>query len=162
MVTAFVSYGSNKGDRSKNIAKALDLFRKHFTLINISSFYKSEPVYTNQSGEFINGIIKIETDLSVNDLYEKLKMIERQLGRINVASNEDKPIDIDLLYYSDKVIEKPPIIVPHHKAHLRKFILTAMVDLEPDFVHPRLNKTQKQLLDELDDNKKVEKIPDLS
>ncbi len=160
MKKAFISFGSNKGDRSKNVAKALDILRKHFLIADVSSFYNSEPVYTNQTRNFLTGVIKIATKLEPKQLHEQLQMIERQLGRINIARDEDKIIDLDLIYYEKKAIEQPPIVIPHHKAHKRRYVLQAMNDIDPEYLHPKLKKTQKQLLDELGCDKKVENISD--
>ncbi len=160
MTIVYISFGSNKGDRSKNIAKALDLVRKHFDIIDISNFYLSDPVYTNQSRQFLNGVVKVETNMTAKEVYEKLDIIEKQAGRINIARDEDKPIDLDLLYFGNKVIQQAPMVVPHHKIHQRKYILTAMNDIATDFVHPAFNKTQKELLNELECNKKVKSISD--
>ena len=79
---------------------------------------------------------------------------------MNFNRDEDKPIDLDLIYFGNKVIEKPPLIIPHHKAHKRKYILVAMNELNPDFIHPIFGKKQSELLDELDCDKEVNKISD--
>jgi len=159
MAICYISFGSNKGDRSKNVARALDSFRKHFTILDISSFYDTEPVYKTQNGNFLNAVIKVETDFTPVEVCEKVKLIETQLGKINVDRTEDKIIDIEFLYYGDKIVKNSPVIVPHHKAHTRKHILAAMAEISPEHVHPALGKTQKELLKELKCKKEVTAIP---
>ncbi len=157
MTFAYISFGSNKGDRSRNVARALDFLRRHFTIVDVSSFYESEPVYTNQTNNFINGIVKIETDSGAEFVYNQIGIIEKQMGKINVERDQDKLIDIELLYYGDTIVSVPPI--PHHKAHQRKYILVPMCELDCEFTHPSLGKTQREMLDTLDSPRSVKKIP---
>tara|TARA_Y100000034_G_C6846145_1_gene383322 strand:- start:121 stop:597 length:477 start_codon:yes stop_codon:yes gene_type:complete len=158
MIICYISFGSNRGDRSRNIAKVLDLIKNHFTILNISSFYESEPVYTNQTRNFLNGVIKVETEMTAKETAETVKKIEYQGGRINMERDADKIIDLDLLYYGNKAIEQPPVIIPHFVAHQRKYILTAMAEIDSEFIHPVTKKNQKQMLDELNSPKSVVKL----
>jgi len=158
MVICYISFGSNRGDRSRNIAKVLSLINNNFTVVDISSFYDCEPVYNNQTNNFLNGVVKVETDLSAKETFETVKKIEYQGGRINFERDDNKIIDLDLLYYGDKTIEQPPVIIPHFVAHQRKYILTSMNEIDSEFLHPVTKKTQQQMLNELESNKKVTKL----
>ncbi len=159
MSTSFIAIGSNKGDRQANIDKALALLKAHeeISVLAVSSFIETAPEgdclpdgQGTPQENFLNGALKIKTDLMPLDLLSQLKMIERRLGRVKGEPNAPRPMDLDILFYDDVVIvDGKNLTIPHPRLISRMFVLKPLVEIAPDFVHPRLNKTVKELYDQL-------------
>jgi len=152
MATAFIGIGSNLGDRQANIDKALGFLKAHedIDVLAVSGFIETEPEGGFPQEKFLNGAIKIKTDLMPLELLSQLKMIERRLGRVKGEPNAPRPMDLDILFYDDVVIlEGKHLTLPHPKLSSRSFVLRPLAEIAPDFIHPRLNKSVKELLDQL-------------
>ncbi len=156
MATVYLGIGSNLGDRAANIEKALMFLKEHeeIKVLSISAMIETEPVGGRQQGKFLNGAIKIDTDLMPLDLLSQLKMIERRLGRVKTEElNAPRPMDLDILFYDDVVIiEGKSLTIPHPGLAERYFVLKPLSEIAPDFMHPRLNKTIKELCEVLESN----------
>lgn len=161
--TVFIAFGSNQGDRQDLCDRAVALMRllPLSALTGISSYYETEPV--GLDGEttplwFYNGVVRIETGLRPEPLLAICQETERSLGRAPDRRNGSRPIDLDLLFYGQRVIETPPLTIPHARLHQRRFVLAPMVELAPDWIHPRQRQTVQTLLDNLTDPHHVRKI----
>lgn len=162
MPSAFIGIGSNLGDRIKNCSDAIFEISNISGIKSISSIYETEPVGIEDQPEFINCVIKIETDLTPTDLLAKLLGIEEDLGRERSVIGGPRIIDLDILFYDDRVLEYGDLIIPHPRAHLRRFVLEPLNEIDPNLVHPRLNVSVSKLLIELKDKKIVKKIGEFS
>ena len=153
MATVFLAIGSNVGDREANIQKAVGFLKEHqdIDVLSVSSFIETEAVGAGlPQGRFLNGALQIETDLTPLDLLTQLKMIERRLGRSKREMNAPRPMDLDILFYEDVVIlEGKNLTIPHPRLPQRYFVLKPLLEIAPDFMHPRLQKTVKELYEEL-------------
>lgn len=152
MATAFIAIGSNLGDRQANIDKALGFLKEHedIQMVAVSNFIETDPEGGLAQPKFLNGAIQIKTDLLPLDLLSQLKMIERRLGRVKGEPNAPRPLDLDILFYDDVVIvEGKTLTLPHPRIASRLFVLKPLLEIAPDFVHPRLKKTVRELHDEL-------------
>ena len=152
MATVLLAMGSNLGDRQANIDKALGILKenKEFKMLAVSSFIETEAVGGQPQGRFLNGAVKIDTDLKPLELLTQLKMIERRLGRAKHEPNTPRTMDLDILFYDDVVIiDGKNLAIPHPRLAERTFVLKPLVEIAPDFVHPRLKKTVKELYEEL-------------
>jgi len=160
MVISYIGIGSNIGDRYSNIIKAIkytELVPK-IKVIKISNIYETSPVgYFNQP-YFLNCVIEIKTNLSPEMLLLKLQKIENILGRKRNHKNSPRTIDLDILFYEDKIISTKNLIIPHPELDKRKFVLKPLSELKPQLIHPVLNKTVKKLLNELNDKKQKIKL----
>ena len=149
MATVYLGVGSNLGDRSAHIDKALTLLKENedIRVLAVSEFFETEPRGGSPQGKYLNGAIKIDTDLMPLDLLTQLKMIERRLGRVKTEElNAPRPMDLDILFYDDVVIlEGKSLTIPHPRLAEREFVLKPLAEIAPDLVHPRLSKTIKQL-----------------
>lgn len=148
MAIVFLGIGSNLGDRQANIDKAIALLKENqdVGILTVSSFIETEPEGGPPQGNFLNGALKIKTDLLPLELLSQLKMIERRLGRAKGEPNSPRPIDLDILFYDDVVIvEGKSLTIPHPRLTQRTFVLKPLMEVAPDFVHPRLKKTVKEL-----------------
>lgn len=147
MPKVFIGVGSNLGDRASYLefAKKELLRVAGLTDLQCSPIYETEPVAA-EGGPFLNAVWSFETDLLSQDLLKKMQEIEAQANRQRNKPNEARTIDLDLLFYGQEVLNEPGLLVPHPRLHERAFVLEPMVKLDPDFVHPVLKKTVKELL----------------
>ena len=163
MITSYISFGSNMGDRNKNIEKAIEYLKEldGIAVKRVSSIYETQPVGGPPQGAFLNGVIEVETMLLPDELLDRLKGIEARLGRVKTEENGPRPIDLDIIFYQDIVIDGERIRIPHPRMQEREFVLRGLCEIAPDFLHPRLNKTVKQLYEELtlaDESNKINSL----
>ena len=149
----YLSIGSNKGNRYSFIKEALRLIQKDIgEVILISKIYETKS-WGFQSDDFLNLCILIKAELIPKKLISKLKKIEEGIGRKrNNDKIEAREIDIDILFYSDKIVNQKDLIIPHQRLHLRNFVLYPLNDIAADFIHPILLKSVNELLNECEDN----------
>lgn len=147
----YLGVGSNLGDRKFYLerAKALTLRLPHTRFLRGSSALETEPVGGPPQGKFLNTAWEIETQLSPQALKEALLQIETQLGRKRSVPNAPREIDIDILFYGNQVIEEDGLQIPHPRLYERLFVLAPLAELIPDWTHPQLKKTVKELLHEI-------------
>ena len=149
----YLSIGSNKGNRYSFIKEALRLIRKDIgKVILMSKIYETKS-WGFQSDDFLNICIMIKSELLPSELLNKLKIIEERIGRIkNSTKILAREIDIDILFYSDKIVDYEDLIIPHPRLHLRNFVLYPLKDIASDFIHPILLKPINELLEECEDD----------
>lgn len=148
-VTVYLGLGSNLGDRHQNLEKALDYLAQRLRIGKKSSVYQTEPVGNTHQPDFLNMVLEVKTMLRPDDLLVLTQGIERKMGRQPGRKNSPRPIDIDILFYDDQVIEGDQLTIPHPHIKERAFVLVPLTEIAPGLKHPVLNKSIKQLLDEL-------------
>ncbi len=148
-VTAYLCLGSNLGKRQDNLDQALNLLSQRLKLGQISSIYDTEPVGNTNQPRFLNLVCQVYTRLAPTELLALAKGIEMKLGRAPRTSNAPRPIDIDILFYGDQVIETPELVIPHPRLAERAFVLIPLAEIAPDLVHPVNNKTITELMRQL-------------
>ena len=154
MHQAFVSIGSNLGDKIENCRKGIDalLADGRSVLVNSSSFYRTSPVDYEEQDWFVNLVIKIKTDLEPVDLLDKMKGIEEAAGRkASTVRFGPRVLDLDIIFFGERIIQTAKLEVPHPRMHKRRFVLKPICDIEPSMVHPLLGKDMRSLLDGLKD-----------
>ena len=154
METAYISIGSNIGDKLDNCKKSVISIeaKTRSKIIAVSDFYKTEPVDYMDQDWFVNGVIKIETSQSPTELLKNLRSLEIEAGRIEKKIRfGPRVLDLDILLYSDVILNLPDLVIPHPRMHKRCFVLKPLCDIDSGIVHPIINKDVKQLLRELDD-----------
>ncbi len=154
------SLGSNIGNKVNTLKEAIEVFEYAEVLneIKISSFYESEPYGEKDQDWFVNIAISGYTDYSPDFLLGMIKNTEYLLGRKIRNRWQKREIDIDILLFNDLVISTKYLTIPHPQMHLRRFVLEPANEIAPNFVHPILNLTIKQILDICEDNSTVRKI----
>jgi len=156
----YVSFGSNKGNRLKNIIAALKEIEIQLGRIeNISSLYESKSCgFVGR--DFYNGCLILKTKYSLKTVLRILLKIESSLGRIRGDTGVyiDREIDLDILFFDSVVKKSKKITVPHPRINNRKFVLIPLCDLNSDFIHPKINKSIFEISSLLKNNSHVKKI----
>jgi 2-amino-4-hydroxy-6-hydroxymethyldihydropteridine diphosphokinase len=157
---AYIGFGSNLGDKiaycEKAIAEILDL--DNHKLLAKSSFYKTQPVGYRAQDWFVNGFIKLESDLEPLDLLQALKEVESRLGRTETFQWGPREIDLDLLLYEDRIIQTDQIQIPHPRIQERQFVLIPLAEIAQGLVHPVLKKSIPKILEEIKEDQGVERL----
>ena len=149
MALAYVALGSNLGDRAGNLHAAIERLGALGTVEAVSPFVDTAPVgYTDQP-RFLNAAVRLRTELAPRDLLDSLLAVEAALGRVRTIRWGPRTIDLDLLLYDDRVVDEPGLMVPHPRLHERRFVLEPLAAIAPDLVHPILQKTMRELLQEI-------------
>lgn len=149
--TVFIAFGSNLGDRQRNILNSIALIntKPGTSVSRCSSIYATNALHDDSQPEYLNGIAEVETELPAQQLLKELKDIENELGREKTEKWQPRLIDLDIIFYGNDIIDIPSLQIPHRQSHLRSFVLEGMCQLEPDKIHPVLKRTCKQLWDRL-------------
>lgn len=151
MKSIFLGVGSNLGDREKNLDQARQkLEREGIRVCRTSPVYETEALcrFENKRKmpKFLNAVFELETNLMPDQLLEALEGIEKKMGRKQKGNWKPRPIDLDILFYGDQVVESPRLRIPHPEIANRWFVLKPLSDLAPDWMHPISKKTIKELL----------------
>jgi 2-amino-4-hydroxy-6-hydroxymethyldihydropteridine diphosphokinase len=146
----FLSLGSNMGNRLAKLKAAVLNLSPQISVKKKSSVYETPPWGFVEQDAFLNQVIKAETYLEPEALLRHLKRLETALGRVPNFQNGPRLIDVDILFFDDVVIDTPLLVVPHPRLHERAFVLVPLAEIEPDFVHPTLQKPIWNLRDEVD------------
>lgn len=151
MARVWIGIGSNLGDREHRIRQAISVLHDRFTLRACSPVYESKPAYVEAQPDFLNLVCEIETALPPAQVLDQLKQTEVQLGRTPSFRYGPRLIDLDLLFYDDQVIEIPGLTVPHPRLTERAFVLAPLLDLAPEWIHPQLGLSVRELYTQLGD-----------
>jgi len=153
---AFLSLGSNLGDRADYIRKALErLNQSGVTVRRVSSLYETEPVDYRAQPWFINCVAEVETKLSPRQLFKVCKAVERVLGRRPAIPQGPREIDIDILFYENVVVRSAALRIPHARLEERRFVLVPLCELAPEIHHPVSGRTAAEMLAETRDTARV-------
>jgi 2-amino-4-hydroxy-6-hydroxymethyldihydropteridine diphosphokinase len=157
----YLSLGSNVGDREAHLRDAIGRLSALRTVSRVSHFYETEPVEFTDQPWFLNCAVELDTEQSPQELISALLDIEKQMGRDREASAPKGPrtIDIDILLFGDQIIDQHGLKVPHPAMHQRRFVLAPLAEIDAEAIHPVLERSVGELLDELPaDAGKVRKI----
>ena len=146
MSKVYFSIGSNKGNRSGLINEAIDKIDIIIgKVLQKSSIYETKSWGFN-SNNFYNICILLESTLTPELILNKILTIEKDMGRLKTTDQySDRCIDIDILFFDNRIVNSKSLEIPHPRIQLRKFVLTPMLELTPDLIHPILNKSIRQL-----------------
>ncbi len=160
MFEVYLSIGSNLGDRFKNVINSLIEIEKigGTTIDKISSLYETEPYGNKDQKEFLNLVVKLDTNKELKDFFYNMKAIEQKLGRTKKAKWLPREIDIDILFFGDMIYRDDEIQIPHYDLHNRRFVLEPLCEIEREYIHPRLKKNLSEILSELKDTSAVRRL----
>ncbi len=147
----FVAIGSNLGEREDYIAMGLEGLGQceDCKVEQVSEIITTKPYGVTEQPEFLNGMIKLKTLLSPQELLQELHRIEQEAGRERLVHWGPRTLDLDIIFYDDWVIDTEELQVPHPDMQNRAFVLQPLAELAPFLRHPLFNKTVTQMLKEL-------------
>lgn len=148
---AYLSIGSNMGDREQNLRNAISALKdcRQIRSVQNSSFIETKPYGKTDQADFLNSAVSLETLFSPKELLQKLHQIEAAEGRTRELHWGPRTLDLDILFYGKQVYEDTDLVIPHVDLENREFVLKPLCELAPHFRHPILGKTVEQLLQEL-------------
>ena len=150
MSIAYISIGSNLGDREENCKQVLRLLNANGIFIKKQSrMYETEPWGVKDQPKFINMAVEAETDKKPEELLRILKEIEKEIGRTETVKWGPRVIDLDILFYDDLILKIPGLEIPHPLLHERDFVLKPLCEIASDKKHPVTGKTVKEMLENL-------------
>ena len=157
--------GGNQGDRRKLIEEATVLIQRRIGTVALASgIYETEPwgdFGDERPQNFLNRALLVETLLSAHEVLREALSIEADLGRLrpSISSNSSnprnpsrprsyhsRPMDIDLIFFNEEIIDTEDLTIPHPRAHLRRFVLEPLAEIMPSYRHPTLGLTVGELL----------------
>ncbi len=162
MIRLYLLLGGNLGDKKKVFEETISrIARRVGTIAAKSIVYETEPWGFESKDMFWNQVIEVLTELSPEQVLLQAQQIEQEMGRIRKANQYDsRVIDIDILFYGDRVIDQENLTVPHPRIQERKFALIPLNEIAPGLIHPVFHKSIAQLLLECQDNLDVRIAPD--
>ncbi|MDC3104829.1 2-amino-4-hydroxy-6-hydroxymethyldihydropteridine diphosphokinase [bacterium] len=156
MNEVYLQLGSNIGDRLDNLDQSIKIITERIgNVLEKSSVYESTPWGVVNQRNFLNQVIFVKSNFDPYTILDLVLQIEKDMGRIRIEKWGERIIDIDILFIDDLIIESENLCIPHEFIAKRKFVLQPMCEIAPGFIHPKLNKTISQLLEECIDDKKV-------
>ena len=147
MTLAYVAIGSNLGRPLEEVKQAFEDLRSvaQTVLVKRSSLYRSEPLGYAEQPPFVNAVALLDTALCAERLLEALQAIEARHGRSRSFANAPRTLDLDLLLYGDAVVDKPGLVVPHPRMHLRAFVLKPLLEIAAGIAIPGIGAAQTML-----------------
>ena len=147
MKRAYLSLGSNLGEREESLREALRRLEcEKLQVVRVSSIYETQPMYVADQPWFLNLVAEVDTDFFPMQLLSRIGRIEQEMGRRRVRKNGPRTIDIDIVLYGAFVVSTPKLAIPHPKMAERRFVLEPMTELAPELRHPVLKKSMRELL----------------
>ena len=153
----FIGVGANLGPVHENFTRALRSMEKCARVLAVSSLYESDPVGPQDQPKFTNAVIKVETELSPFELLDHLKTIEKEIGRKKTKRWGPRVIDLDIIFYGDLVISTDSLVIPHPRAHERRFVLEPLLEIEPAAWHPVKNMAVRDICSRLGNSQAISK-----
>jgi len=159
MERVYLATGSNIGDKSAHLTKALELIEAYVgDLVQVSGVYRTAAWGIEDQPEFLNQAMAVDCNLEPEPLLLAVMEIERQMGRERRIRWGERLIDIDILFYGNLVSQSQRLTIPHPFIQERNFVLQPLLEIAPDFCHPVLEKSIRELAAACPDPLKVERI----
>ncbi len=159
----FIGFGSNQGNRDDYCDRAVTLLGlvPFSQMTGVSSLYETQPVTDSTDpgpGWFLNGVVRLETELRARRVLDMCREVEHALGRDEEIRGGPRTLDLDILFYGSHVLREDGLEIPHPRLHLRRFVLVPLEELDPEWRHPVLGRTSRELLRELNDPCEVRRL----
>ncbi|MCJ7691956.1 MAG: 2-amino-4-hydroxy-6-hydroxymethyldihydropteridine diphosphokinase [Sedimentisphaerales bacterium] len=151
LTTAYISLGSNLGDRDSAIQESLKMLGEvsEIELTRVSEIIETAPLGQASQPKYLNGVAEVKTTLSAEELHKKTAEIEKSLGRTREKKWDARTIDLDILLFGEEVINSSELTVPHPQMHLRSFVMRGLSELCPKLIHPIIKESMEELVSRL-------------
>ncbi|WP_373767689.1 2-amino-4-hydroxy-6-hydroxymethyldihydropteridine diphosphokinase [Glaesserella sp.] len=136
MTTVYVALGSNLENPLQQLKQAVSSLRKFAKNIRASSFYGSKPLGPQDQPDYVNAVVKFDTDLTAIELLDQLQRIENEQGRVRLRRWGERTLDLDILLYGDERIQTARLTVPHYDMHNREFVIVPLYEISPELILP--------------------------
>ncbi|HEV2735647.1 MAG TPA: 2-amino-4-hydroxy-6-hydroxymethyldihydropteridine diphosphokinase [Longimicrobiaceae bacterium] len=152
-----IGLGSNRDRPVERLAEAVGRLAPEVEVLAASSVYRSEPVGHREQPDFYNAVVRGRTELEPGELLARLHAVEEAMGRRRTFRNAPRVIDLDLLACGDRVVETPALLLPHPRMAERAFVLVPVAEVAPEWRHPLLGRTARELLAEAGTLERIER-----
>ncbi|MGO9863729.1 MAG: 2-amino-4-hydroxy-6-hydroxymethyldihydropteridine diphosphokinase [Terriglobales bacterium] len=156
--TAYLSLGSNLGDRAANLREAVKQLEVAGQLLAVSAWYETQPVDVPDQPWFLNCVVAIETEKTPRELLALALQLEAAMGRLHMREKGPRKIDIDVVLFADRIVDEKDLKIPHPAMHQRRFVLEPLVEIAPEARHPAFGKTARELLAALPAGQRVRRL----
>ncbi len=146
MATAWLGLGTNVGERERHLAHALRALAREpdVELTGMSTVYETEPVGYTEQPRFLNMVARVDTALAPDALLVLARRLERERGRERTVRNGPRTLDVDILLYDDRRIDRPGLTIPHPRMRDRPFVLVPLLELDPELLDPATGRSLRE------------------
>jgi 2-amino-4-hydroxy-6-hydroxymethyldihydropteridine diphosphokinase len=159
--SVYVALGSNLGDRELNLLRGIAEIGKlpGSKVTALSGFYDTQPVGPVAQGNFLNAALRLETSLTPQKLLSELQRIESEIFmRKRTVEWGPRIIDLDIIFYGDRIVAESNLEIPHPRLHERRFVLAPLAEIAPGFIHPRMGRSVAEILKALKTRERVTRV----
>ena len=151
MTKVYAGIGSNLGNKRENIIRAIDRINAYEEICvrEKSGFYDTTPVGGPPQPDYVNCVIRLETEVEPQTLLKEFKKIEIEQGRRSGVRWGPRVVDLDILLYGDRIVNDHNLKIPHERMHERIFVLEPLCEISPDIKHPVSGISISELLEKL-------------
>ena len=154
----YIALGTNVGNYRNNFSRAVFDLSKIGSISKIANIYKSKPYGYLQQNYFYNTMVYLKSEIHPNELIKKIHLIERKLHKNKRIINGPRKIDLDIIFWDQKIFKNNNLVIPHPRVQERDFVLCPLCDITPFFKHPVSKLSVKELIKNLKDHYVIEKL----
>jgi 2-amino-4-hydroxy-6-hydroxymethyldihydropteridine diphosphokinase len=158
MNSSYLLIGGNEGDRKAALSEARTHLEAAGTIRQASSLYETAPWGRSDQPWFLNQALRLETAADAPTLLKTLLHIEETMGRKRLEKYGSRRIDIDILFFNDAILRLPDLVIPHPEIANRRFVLEPLAEIAPEYCHPVLHQSVRELLNACTDTLEVKKV----
>ena len=154
----YIALGTNVGNYRNNFSRAVFELSKLGNITKIANIYKSKPYGYLKQNYFYNTMVSLKSEIHPNELIKKIHLIERKLHKNKRIINGPRKIDLDIIFWDQKIFKNNNVVIPHPRVQERDFVLCPLCDITPFFKHPVSKLSVKELIKNLKDHYVIEKL----